>query len=247
MKIRTYIQQREKATNYMERVFTVRMLRAFKLSVQPLFDYIGLMGVNGVSENLINTKPIEQALNWLYVDWGYKYGARFAKNLPVQRKDFWEDELKRTLAAIAEDKFVEIVNTTKKKAVDAIRRGLTVANEGGSIDKIQKAIKEEVEGANGLMSQGRARMIARTEVISASNTATHEAVRISGAKTEHKWLTGGLNIRDSHTRAEQQGWIPFDQPFRVGNYDMMHPGDSNVDAPEEIINCKCVEIFRVVD
>jgi hypothetical protein len=246
MKIRTYIQQREKATNYMERVFTVRMLRAFKLSVQPLYDHLELLGVNGLGENLINTKPIEQALNWLYADWGYKYGARFAKNLPVQRKDFWEDELKRLLGTKAAMKVTEIVNTTKKLARKAIQEALTLANEGASIDKIQKAIKTSIESEGGLMSQGRARMIARTEVISASNTATHESVRLSGAKTEHKWLTGGANIRDTHIAAEAQGWKPFDEPFRVGQYSMMHPGDPSGGA-EEVINCKCVEIFRVVD
>jgi hypothetical protein len=93
---------------------------------------------------------------------------------------------------------------------------------------------------------GRAKTIARTEVMGASNLATHEAVAASGAKTEHRWVTGGSNIRPSHYAAEAQGWIPFDQPFRVGDYNMMHPHDPSGGA-EEVINCKCVEVFRVVD
>ena len=246
MKIREYIRLREKSANAAERAFTARIRRAFRESVQPIYRHLELLGATGLNVNMIDTKPISRELNWLYADWGYKYGKRFAKNLPVQKKDFWEDELKRILGEVAASKVTEIVNTTKKLAEKTIRQALTLANEGASIDKIQKSIKTSIESEGGLMSAGRARTIARTEVISASNTATHEAVRQSGAKVEHKWLTGGSNIRDTHIAAEAQGWIPFDQPFQVGDYRMMHPGDPSGGA-EEVINCKCVEIFRTID
>lgn len=246
MTIRDYIRARERATNSTERLFAIRIRRALKESVQPIYRHIELMGVNGISENLIDSKPIERALMWLYTDWAFKYGERFAKNLPVGKKDFWTDELKRLLGLKAAKKVTDIVNITKRLAQKTIQQALTLANEGASIEKIQVAIKKGIESEGGLMSAGRARVIARTEVISASNTATHEAVRISGAKVQHKWLTGGANIRDTHIAAEAQGWIPFDQPFSVGAYSMMHPGDPSGGA-EEVINCKCVEIFRVVD
>jgi len=89
---------------------------------------------------------------------------------------------------------------------------------------------------------GRARTIARTEVIGASNKASYEAM--SGEKAEKKWVTGGANVRDSHQMAEAEGWIPMEQEFMSVN--MLHPGDPN-GAPEDVINCKCTLIYRIVD
>lgn len=86
----------------------------------------------------------------------------------------------------------------------------------------------------------RARRIARTETISASNAATLEGWRQSEVIGGKQWLCAMTeNSRKAHKKANGQ-IVPLDQPFIVDGEKLMHPGDSSLGASAgNVINCRC--------
>ena len=250
MTLKQFLKARAKLEAQAERQFEVRLKRALQKTVEPVYEAarLGMLQGEDQVKTLLKKTFIEEEFRWLYVVWGYRMLRWFQINSKQlqQKDDFWLQKLEDLFRVKAGEKITAVYTTTLDKTVAAVRAALKLANIGASIDKIQDAIREEIEGANGAISQARARMIARTEVISASNQASFTAVGGENVKTEKKWLTGGANIRDTHLAAKDQGWIPYEEPFRVGAYDMMHPGDP-AGGPEEVINCKCTLIYRVVD
>lgn len=254
MILKDFLKHRAKREAWAEKQMQIRIRKAILLTLEPMFVTMrsDLTGLEQRLPYLLKSNHIKEVLHWLYVDWGYSQFLWFANNQPFQKKeDFWKLRLEELFIKYgAEEITKEILGTTLKLAKPAIREALKLANEGRSIDVIEKEIRKQVESEGGAISKGRARLIARTEVISASNRSTFEAIRETGIKTEKKWITGGENIRTTHTAAQNQGWIPYDAYFKVGNHEMQHPGDSDrlgQGNADEVCNCKCTLIFRVID
>lgn len=225
--------------------------------MQPVLESVrmDLQGTLSSIDRIITGKHIKEALRWLYVNWAYRQGKWFLNTVGIEQSkkgDLWMERLESRFELYGAAKVTPILNTTKQLAKKHIVSAIQLAQTGASIDRIQEAISTSIRDEGGVISDGRARTIARTEVMSASNTATHEAVKATGAKVEKSWITGGINIRDTHHQAEAQGWIGFEDWFRVGAVKMRHPQDPEAQGDaqaiaSETINCKCVEIFRVID
>lgn len=90
-------------------------------------------------------------------------------------------------------------------------------------------------------SKKRIRSITKNEIQFLANAMRHEQLKESGQKT-HTWVTfHDERVRPTHRIADFQT-KPIDEPFNVGGYKMMFPGDSSFGAPpQEIINCRCIE------
>ena len=107
---------------------------------------------------------------------------------------------------------------------------------------------EDTHGASGSLdelycfSRKRVRNVAKNEVEFLANAIRHEKLKASGQKT-HMWVTfHDERVRPTHSVADFQV-KPIDEPFDVGGYKMMFPGDDSLGAPpEEIINCRCIEM-----
>lgn len=250
MTTREYLKQKARRDKQAELQFQVRIKKALLESVQGIIDEsANIMGLEARIDTLFRSQPIYDALRWLYVEWGFKQLVWFRKSMPFGKKenyDLWLQKLDYLFRTTGAEKVTEIANVTKELAKPIIKEAIAYATQGKSVDFIKDYIFNAFEEAGGVMSDGRARTIARTEVISASNQASYEAVKSTGLQVEKKWVTGGLNIRPTHLNAESQGWIPFDEKFKVGAYNMSHPGDPSGGA-EEVINCKCVLIYRTID
>lgn len=245
MKLKEFIKARDKRMSSAERQMTRKVLYALNETLQPLYDAARNDQLRGY-DPIFSDRPIKKTLKWLYVDWAYNFGKWFISNYDLN-KDY--DYFQETLEALFEKQGAEMVQPilglTKERAKAAIKDALTAANRGASIDEVTALIKTHVEGQGGAMSMGRAQTIARTEVISASNQASFESVKTTGLQLEKKWLTGGINIRDTHMAAQGQGWIPRDDAFRVGGHSAHYPGETSLPV-EERANCKCVLIYRVI-
>jgi len=131
--------------------------------------------------------------------------------------------------------FADLVNRTTQ---EQLRITLSEAiSEGEGIGKIKKRVqevfKDTVRG-----EAPRARMIARTEIISVTNAGTKEAYRQSGVVKEKEWLSSRDNrVRETHAAADGQQ-VALDKAFSVGGTSLDYPGDPNA-PPQERINCRC--------
>ncbi|MDX1951499.1 MAG: phage portal protein [Verrucomicrobiota bacterium] len=109
-------------------------------------------------------------------------------------------------------------------------------NRGETTEQLIERVKEIYNKA----SDGRAETIALTETNIAVNSGRFGAMK--QAKVPKKgWQASNLeNVRSTHIAAERdyELGIPLDQAFRVGGYELMHPGDPNGPA-HEVINCRC--------
>lgn len=100
----------------------------------------------------------------------------------------------------------------------------------------------------------RGENIGRTESLSALSEGQNEAIsqaletaELDGEATTKKWdSSGDGRTREDHAAVEAAypDGIPYDQPFIVGDTQMMWPRDSSGGAGQ-VINCRCVLKTRV--
>lgn len=88
------------------------------------------------------------------------------------------------------------------------------------------------------MEDGRAEVIARTEVIGASNFGSHSAAEQMGME-EKTWVDSGDDrVRDEHESINGET-VAIDELYSSG---LMFPGDPNGDAGQ-VVGCRCVEVY----
>jgi HK97 family phage portal protein len=155
--------------------------------------------------------------------------------------DQWMGFIRQDLLTEAADKISGIGAATKTQ----IRRVLDAAVESGS-SLLQAS--EEID--NLYLDQiipNRSEVIARTEVVSASNRASDFAAHETGLNLEKEWIaTKDDRTRESHEAVDGQR-VKLDAPFVVNGHDMLYPGDSSQGAPaSEIIQCRCTVGYHVV-
>jgi len=149
--------------------------------------------------------------------------------------------------------FAQPIGDTTKKQITSVlqqaqREGWTV---GEMEDRLGKVFQQWTEGDltpedfqwfEDRMPQHRREMIARTETIRASNAGSH-ALYDEWEVQQREWLaTQDDRVRETHSAASGQV-VAKGEPYTVGGYPMMYPGDASLGAPpEEYINCRCTEL-----
>lgn len=114
--------------------------------------------------------------------------------------------------------------------------------EGESIDSLRDRLRVTVPE----LSAARARTIARTEVISASNAGSLSMVELAGFGGTKTWLaTEDARTRPTHTLADGQT-VPMADAFIVGGFPLHFPGDPSGPL-EEIVNCRCTTTYDLDD
>ncbi|MBO6271860.1 hypothetical protein J6O48_03665 [bacterium] len=104
-------------------------------------------------------------------------------------------------------------------------------------------LKEDIPDViNKVLSPERALEIALNETNWIYNYIQHQNIKASGQLT-HTWLSQeDERVRPSHAAADGQT-VPIDQPFIVGGYQLLFPGDDSLGADiKETILCRCVEV-----
>ena len=102
----------------------------------------------------------------------------------------------------------------------------------------------------------RGETIARTETLKALNAGRQEALDqlienpnndVRAEDVVRAWDSAGDGkTRPTHVAADLQDPVPQGQPFIVGGYSLMYPGDTSLGAPaEEVINCRCYVDVRI--
>lgn len=90
----------------------------------------------------------------------------------------------------------------------------------------------------GMKFMDRMKRDARTAVTGLDGILTSSALRDQGF-TRKRWVTRhDKKVRETHVHAEGQT-VPLDQPFEVGGYPLMYPGERGAPA-SLVVNCRCV-------
>ncbi|MCA4157660.1 phage minor head protein [Priestia megaterium] len=147
------------------------------------------------------------------------------------------------------DDFLRSLSDRSRRAVELIQ-GVTdervimalwdVAFEGQySVVKAANALREDFA-----FSKGRARTIARTEMVGAARTGQWHSDKQSGMVIGKIWRSAQQDrTRDGHREADGQRKT-LDEPFYVQNANeefepLMYPGDSSKASADNVINCRC--------
>ena len=132
------------------------------------------------------------------------------------------------------------INTTSVKLIERIvSSGL---REGKGIPDIARAIQQSVS----TIFNNRAKLIARTEMVKATNTAAMQSSSTSDFMYEKKWIPATDDrTREDHLAMADLDWIPFNEMFIVGGEEMDRPGDPSASA-SQVCNCRCKVVFRIM-
>lgn len=137
----------------------------------------------------------------------------------------------------------------RDKRLDGMVRRAIESGNPLSADEIDRAITRMQDKA----LKYRGDVIARTESINALREGQAQAIAQAVESSEidvrdasKVWdASGDAKTRETHALADGQR-VPVDQPFIVGGYQLMHPGDSSMGAPaSETIQCRCRASYQI--
>jgi uncharacterized protein with gpF-like domain len=165
------------------------------------------------------------------------FGKAYVPESKAASEDPWMKMLLDWISKQSGAKVTQIQGTT----LDRLRAQLSEGMESGeSIEQISKRI-------SGIYDDGistRSTIIARTEVISASNASSYMGAKSTGLTLNKQWLSSrDVRVRETHNDADGQE-VGMDEPFEVGGYELMFPGDTSLGAAgSETVNCRCTQTY----
>lgn len=136
----------------------------------------------------------------------------------------------------------QINNTTSETVQQVIDQAIT---EGWSVPTTEKRLEGLFRQWQGLdpggfvwpNQQDRLKLIASTETMKAVNLVSYCLYGVWNVQF-HEWVSVGDNrVRPDHRETDGQV-VRVGQPFNVGGWPMLYPGDP-AGPPEEVINCRC--------
>jgi uncharacterized protein with gpF-like domain len=206
---------------------------------------------NNLSQSSIATisyAELYQVLKDLYNEAALIYGASIVKNLPKTEKRY-PMGFSQMMRELMENYFrLELLNTvnditaTTREKIQEIF--IKATNEGLSFNDIIKLLTEQS------FTKIRAKLIARTETVTAANQGAMFAAQSVGLKMNKVWISA----KDFRTRRlprykfdhfHMNGvTVGFDELFDVSGQKMQQPGDRKHGATAgNICNCRCTVAF----
>lgn len=156
----------------------------------------------------------------------------------------WRDISREWLSVNILTKIQSLARTTQRAIAKIIESAIS---EGLSERDIAKQIRDR---ANGTINKERAKLIARTESLSALNKGRRISMYTSNLLWDKKWVdTPDERTRSSHRIVANDDPIPLDEDYILntttgGTEPAQCPGDPGLSA-ENICNCRCVETYTV--
>lgn len=147
-------------------------------------------------------------------------------------EDFWLTWANKMLKGTLGERIKWITETTRDVFIKAVDRIAYAGFESGKgVPEIAKEIMKDLN----ITERYRAERIARTEVISASNSSSQAGAQATGLELDKEWIAYiDENTRDSH-RDLNGAKVDINEQFSNG---LDVPGDPS-GAADEVINCRC--------
>lgn len=217
-----------------EAIYTPQFNKALKEQVQ---QYVSTGTLHAV-----NAEPIYPVLLSLYktasVIWAHQASLQLRRHKGRQPLGFSERivELMRKYFGIDLLNLAQQITDTTKRVIQA------VLSEAAELGWSFNTIVDKLQSPD--LTRVRARLIARTETVSAANAAATINAKETAAKTGQKlnkmWIaTQDARTRHDHAEVDRQV-IGADDYFIVGGFKMSQPGDRTQGADaKEICNCRC--------
>jgi hypothetical protein len=198
---------------------------------------------------MVEALPVYDVLKDLYLDVGVTWGAktyaditkdiRSKARMPIGLSEFLIAEMLRYYEVDLLNDVQNITETTRQNILEALRQSVLL---GLGVEDTIKFITDNA------IPTWRARLIARTECVTAANKAADLSASKTGLLMSKTWIAA----KDSRTRkdhVEVNGKVVNkSEPFIVGGFKMMQPGDrgtaSNPTPAKEICNCRCAVGYR---
>lgn len=202
----------------------------------------------GATTFILSGAALKAIITNLYFDGAVTFGAKVQANLTRLRRN--EQKARMPIGfSVRMQQLIEqyygvdflnlsegITETTKELLYQVL---VTAQRDGLGFDDIVKQL-ESTE-----LSKNRARLIARTETVTAANSGAYLAAKESGILVKKVWIaTRDHRTRHDHSSVSKEE-IDADLPFKVGAYEMLYPGirkqPNGLAVPaKEVVNCRCV-------
>ncbi len=157
-------------------------------------------------------------------------------------RDLWQEEIRVWLRANSTTRILGIIDTSIRRVQKEITLGI---DAGEGIPQIAKRLL----GLKKINTPARAKLIARTETISASNLGSHAAAKAVQIPLKKEWVaTPDERVRDTHADADGQIVDGMDSAFQVDGEELLFPGDTSLGATGmNIFNCRCTVVYQTAD
>jgi hypothetical protein len=200
---------------------------------------------------IIDDKTVRLMMIDLYRTVGSDFAKGAYRELKVTKdendlEDYWLHEMEKYVKTTLGNRIVSITTGSRDQAKGIIKRVLQQSfDEGWGADVAASAIKKALVKEGFEINTWRALRIARTEVMSASNTGAMAGAKSLNMPMVKYWIaTYDSRTRDTHMVIEEQNPKDIDSDFQVGGQPMLQPGDPRGGA-SEVINCRCTIAFQV--
>jgi HK97 family phage portal protein len=166
-------------------------------------------------------------------EFGFDTFKKLTKIKQINEFNVYENEIQEYIEKTSGQNVVNINETTLESIKLYIQ---TAFNEGLSIPEIALLINQLYLTQ---IVPNRSVLIARTEVISASNYGSLQGATQSNVNVKKFWIrTFDSRTRDTHKNAGNQEPIDLEEYFIIGNSKMKFPADFLGEA-KEVCNCRC--------
>lgn len=236
----------------------IRMIyAALGEQIRPVIDRIKTASLNDIEGIIddISEKPILDFFK-SYYPMASRLGLMTRKYMLGQKAeydefymnlfDYYMNSIVTTESGVM---ITTITNTSKDKALSIIREILEDGQlQGLGIEKIKDNILRDLGGYLKGNAKARARAIAQTEILKASNMASERAAKSTGFEYKKFWLTSHLEgTRPTHVACEEESirknGLREDEHFESNG--LLYPGDPAGPA-EEVINCRCTILHEII-
>src|SRR5690554_1819635 len=223
-----------------QRYGELRFMRGLKDQVDTILEVLREAGAPAIIGNLgqfIKTDPLVLAYQDVYGRVGGDFAHDSFTDLTgksQKAQSDWIEFMRNFATNEAGSRIANVTDVTLKRVRNSLERGIS---EGLGTEEIARLI----DGSDAV-NRIRARVIARTEIISASNAGADLGARSTGLNLNKEWLTSiDGREREAHALANGQK-VAMDEVFIVDGEQCKYPGDPSLSAAN-VIQCRCVHLF----
>lgn len=221
------------------RAYTDRFKKALDKQIEPVLSELD----KGISEameqvEIVNEKPIREAYAQLYSQVGGYYASNVFDGLKSHGGYLTKDQddlFLRFMQSWVELEGAELVRNVTNNTKQYLKQ---ILEKGIEQDLTVEEIARNMRDSGRIAGITRGRVIARTEIIRASNVGSIQGAKSSNLNLQKEWLA----TRDGRQRPEHGSLdgtiIGMDQEFNVGGESARYPGDLRLSAAQSI-QCRC--------